>query len=61
MPIFGTNLMTGEERVFSGQANRPDGVFNRVGVQLETAVVEEAGEAPPMREPVTDVFSQCRA
>jgi hypothetical protein len=35
--------MTGEESVFPGQADWPDGVLDRVGVELETPVFEEAG------------------
>ena len=47
-PVFGSDLMTGEERVFSGQADRPDRVLNRIGVELETPVIEEA------RQPAND-------
>jgi hypothetical protein len=42
-PVVGPDFMTGEERVFSGQAHRPDGVLDRIGVELETPVFEEAG------------------
>ena len=32
-PVFASDLMTSEECVFSGQADRPDRVFNRIGVR----------------------------
>lgn len=60
-PIFGPDLMTGEERIFSGQADRPDRVFNRIGVELETPVIEEARQSRPMIECVADVFGERRA
>ncbi len=42
-PVFCPDFMTGEESVFPGQADWPDGVLDRVGVELETPVFEEAG------------------
>ena len=44
--------MTGEERIFAGQADRPDRVFDRIGVELETPVIEEARQSGPMIERV---------
>ena len=60
-PIFGPDLMTGEERIFSGQADRPDRIFDRIGVELETPVIEEAGQSRPMIERVADVLGERRA
>jgi hypothetical protein len=34
--------MACEERIFPGQADRPDSVFDRIGVEFETTVIEEA-------------------
>ncbi|MHC2762952.1 hypothetical protein ACVIU7_008052 [Bradyrhizobium liaoningense] len=45
-PIFSSNLMPGEESIFSGQADWPDGVLDRVRVELEAPVFEEAGQPP---------------
>jgi hypothetical protein len=42
--IFSPNLMPGEESIFSGQADWPDGVLDRVRVELEAPVFEEAGQ-----------------
>ena len=60
-PIFGPDLMTGEERIFSGQADRPDRIFDRIGVELETPFIEEAGQSRPMIERVADVLGERRA
>jgi hypothetical protein len=37
--------MTGEEGILPCQSHRPDGVFDRIGVELEPSVIEEPGEA----------------
>lgn len=51
-----------QQRVrFSGQADRPDRVFNRIGVELEPPVIEEARQPLPMIERVADVISERRA
>src|SRR6516165_3747984 len=53
--------MASEECVFSRQADRPARVFDRVGVELKTTVVEEAGESFPVSEAVADVFGKSGA
>lgn len=58
VPVFGPDLMASKESIFSGQAYGPDGVFDRVGVELEPAVAEEAGEPFPMGKTIADVFGQ---
>ena len=40
-PVFCPDFMTSEERIFPGQANWPDGVLDRVGVELEAPVFEK--------------------
>ena len=57
-PIFGSDFMASKQSIFSGQAYWPDGVFDRVGVEFEPPVVEEAGEPFPMSKTITDVFGQ---
>src|ERR1700680_2439908 len=47
-----------EECVFSVQSDRPDCAFDDVGVDLDTAVVEEAGQTLPTRERIADRFSE---
>ena len=44
-PVFRADFMTGEERIFSGQADWPDGALDRVRIKLEAPVFEEAGQA----------------
>lgn len=54
-PVFGSAIGTGEERIFSAiERNRTDQAFDRVTVDLDAAVVKEAGEALPAREGVAD-------
>ena len=47
-----------EECVFSIQSDRSDRAFDDVGVDLDTAVVEEAGQTLPARERIADCFSE---
>lgn len=46
-PVLGAAVRAGKERVFTVQGNRPDGAFDDVGVNLDPAVIEEAGQARP--------------
>lgn len=57
-PVLGADLVAGEEGVLAGQRDRTDLVFDRVGVELEGAVVEEADQAGPMREGIADILGQ---
>lgn len=43
-PIVSPDLIPGEQSIFSGQADWPDGVLDRVRVELEAIVFEEAGQ-----------------
>lgn len=52
--------MSGEESIFSGQADWPDGVLDRVRIELETPIVEEAGRPLPVIERVADVLGKHR-
>jgi len=59
-PVFRADFMTGEERIFSGQADWADGVLDRVRVKLEAPVFEEAGQPLPVIERVADVLGERR-
>jgi hypothetical protein len=48
-PMLAAAVGAREERVFAVQRDRPDCAFDDVGVDLDTAVVEEAGQALPTR------------
>ena len=48
--------MASKQGILSGQAYRADGVFDRVGVELEPAIVQEAGEPFPMGKTLENVF-----
>ena len=56
-PVLGTAVRAGEECIFAIECDRPDGALNNVGVDLDAAVVEEAGEALPARECVAGMAS----
>ena len=51
---------TREECVFTVQGDRSDRAFYDVGVDLDAAVVEEAGQTLPTRERIADRFSEFR-
>jgi hypothetical protein len=53
-PVFAAAVGAGEERVLAAERNRADRSFDRVGVDLDPAVVEEAGEAFPARERIAE-------
>lgn len=59
-PIFGPDLMPGEESILSGQADWPDGILDRVRVELKAPVFEEAGQPLPVIERVADVLGERR-
>ena len=44
----------GEERILAVERDRTDRAFDDVGVDLDAAVVEEAGQAVPARERIAD-------
>ena len=44
--------------VLAPECDRPDRAFNGIGVEIDAAVVEEAGEFVPAREGIADRFGQ---
>ncbi len=57
-PMLAAAVGAREERVFAIQGDRPDRALDDVGVDLDAAVVEEAGQALPTRERIADRFSE---
>ena len=53
-PVFPAAVGAGEERILAIEGDRADRALDRVGVDLDAAVVEEAGESLPVRERVAD-------
>ena len=53
--------MASKERIFSGQGQGSDLIFDRVGVQLEAAVVQEQGQAVPVVQKVGDRLAHLAA
>jgi len=52
--MLATAIGASEERILAGE--RTDGALDRVGVDLDPPVVEEARQARPARECVADGF-----
>jgi hypothetical protein len=46
-PMLGSAIGTCEQCIFAIEGDRPDGALNDVGVDLDPAVIDEAGEAFP--------------
>ena len=57
-PMLAAAVGAREECVFAVQRDRPDRAFDDVGVDIDTTVVEEAGQAFPPRERIADRFSE---
>ena len=53
-PVLGALIVTGEERIFAIEDNGTDSALDDIGVELDAAVVEEAGEPVPMIQAVAD-------
>src|SRR5260370_21924734 len=53
-PVLAAVLGASEQRIFAIEGDRADCSFDRVGVDLDAAVVEEAGQTLPARERVAD-------
>jgi hypothetical protein len=53
-PVFCVAVGAGEEGVLPGEGDGTDRAFDGVGVDLDPAVVDEAGQALPAGEGVTD-------
>ena len=53
-PVFSAAVGAGEERILAIKGDGSDRTLDRVGVDLDSAVVEEAGEALPTGERIAD-------
>ena len=53
-PVLRSLVMTCEECIFAIEHNGPDAPLDNIGVELDTAVFEETGEAVPMVQGITD-------
>ena len=47
-PVPGTFIVAGEQRVLAREDQRPDAILDRIGVDLDPAVVEEQLQALPV-------------
>jgi hypothetical protein len=45
--VLGAAIGAGEERILAIERDRTDGALDRVAVDLDAAVIQEAGEALP--------------
>ena len=53
-PMLAATIGTGEQRILSVQRDRSDAALHHVRIDLDAAVVEEAREAIPARQRITD-------
>jgi hypothetical protein len=53
-PMLGAAVRTCKQRVFPVQRDRTDGAFDGVVVELNAAIIDEARQALPTRERITD-------
>ena len=49
-PVLGAAVGPGEQMALAAERDRPDGALDDVAVELDAAVVEEAGSALPARQ-----------
>ena len=47
-PVFGTEIVSGEERIFSLESHFPHGSFDWVVIEIDPAIVKEPDQAAPM-------------
>src|SRR4051794_39383133 len=52
--------MAGEERVFAIENNRTDSALDGIGIKLDAAVFEEAGQSIPVVQAVSDLVGDRR-
>ena len=53
-----TLIMPGEERVLAIQGDRPDGIFDGVGVHLDAAIGQEDLQAVPVAVDIAELFAK---
>ena len=53
-PMFGAAVGAGEEMIFAPECNGTDDALDGVGIDFDTAIVEEMGEPVPARERISD-------
>src|SRR3546814_19391193 len=53
-PAMTAAVASGEQMVFPAECHRTDGAFDRLGVEFDADVVEEAGQAGPPSESIAD-------
>ena len=57
-PAFAAAVAAGEQMILAAKSNRTNGTLDRIGIELDPAVIEEAAEAIPATKGVADRLSQ---
>ena len=57
-PSIAATVAAGNEMILASERHGRDSTLNWIGVELDAAIVEEAGQALPARERVTDCLGQ---
>ena len=55
-PVLGAAVRACEQRIFPIQRDRTDSAFDGIVVELDAAIIDEARQARPARERITDGF-----
>ncbi len=57
-PAMSATIAAGEQVVLAAEGDGADGALDRIGVELDAAIVQEASQAVPARECIADRFSE---
>ena len=60
-PSMTAAIAARKEMILPSESNRPNRALDGVGVQIDAAVVQEAGQTMPARQRVPDRFGECAA
>ena len=60
-PAFTAAITSCEEMVFATQCGGTDGAFDRIGVEIDMAIIKEPGKAIPSGEGIAHGFSKFAA
>ncbi len=57
-PTMSATIAAGEQVVLAAKRDRTDRAFDRIGIELDAAIVQEARQSVPTRERIADRFSE---
>lgn len=60
-PALASAIGAGEQMVLATERDRADGALDRIGIELDAAIVEEPGQAIPASERIADCLGKLAA